>query len=108
MKTDIRCCSGTAVPSVANADTVYASILFASMDGATRALFKDSSVLLGKKIVVCSGVKVKYKGCCLLIVILQVAPSFLALPEASQRNRRKPISVLGVNLTKIRFVEGLQ
>jgi hypothetical protein len=45
----------------------------------------------------------------LLIVvsfILQVAPSFLALPEARQTIRRSPISVLGVNLTKIRFVQG--
>jgi len=44
----------------------------------------------------------------LLIVVSfipQVAPSFLALPEAI-RGRRKPISVCGVNLTKIRFVQG--
>ena len=47
----------------------------------------------------------KYKGCCCSF-ILQVAPSFRALPEASQGIRRKPISVYGVNLTKIRFVQG--
>ncbi|KAI0285051.1 hypothetical protein BGY98DRAFT_946887 [Russula aff. rugulosa BPL654] len=86
IKIDIRCCSGTAVPSGANASTVYATVLFVSVDGATRALFMDGSPLLGKRIV--------------------VAPSFLALPEASRSIRRKPISVCGVNFTKIRFVQG--
>jgi hypothetical protein len=37
--------------------------------------------------------------------ILQVAPSFLALPEARRTIRRKPISVCGVNLTRIGFVQ---
>ncbi|KAN0124536.1 hypothetical protein V8E52_002185 [Russula decolorans] len=81
IKIDIRCCSGSAVPSIANPNTVYATVLFVSLDGATKALFKHGMTLLGKRIV--------------------VAPSFLALPEARQTIRRSPISVLGVNLTKI-------
>ena len=106
IKIDIRCCSGTAVPG-ANANTVYATVLFVSVNGATQALFKHGVILLGKRIVVCS--RAKYKDLLLLIVvsfILQVAPSFLALPEARQGIRRRPISVFGVNLTKIRFVQG--
>ncbi|KAF8505495.1 hypothetical protein F5888DRAFT_1649584 [Russula emetica] len=86
LKIEIRCCSGTAVPSDANASTVYATVMFVSLDGATKALFMDGNRLLGKRIV--------------------VAPSFLALPEASRGIRRKPVSVFGVNLTNIRFVQG--
>jgi hypothetical protein len=81
--------------------------MFVSVDGATKALFMHNEPLLGKRIVVCS--QAMYLRLLLLIVvsfILQVAPSFLALPEASRGIRRKPISVCGVNLTKIRFVQG--
>ncbi len=63
MKIDIRCCSGIVVPSGANANTVYATVLFASVEGATQALFMDGSPLLDKRIVVCS--RVMCKGCCL-------------------------------------------
>jgi len=82
MKIDIRCCSGYIVPSRDNPNTVYATIMFGSLEGATQALFMNGKPLLGKKIV--------------------VAPSFLALPEANQITRRKPLKVCGVNLTGIR------
>ncbi|KAH9975177.1 hypothetical protein BJV77DRAFT_1074564 [Russula vinacea] len=81
IKIDVRCCSGIAVPSGAHGNTVYATVLFASMEGATQALGMDGNPLLGKKIV--------------------VAPSFLGLPEASRGIRRKPVAVCGVNFTKI-------
>lgn len=81
VKIDIRCCSGTAVPSDTDANTVYATVLFDSVDGATKALFKHGHRLLGKRIV--------------------VAPSFLAMPEAKRAIRRKPVSFCGFNLTKI-------
>jgi hypothetical protein len=52
IKIDIRCCSGTAVPSGGRANTVYATVLFASMEGATQALAMNGDPLLEKKIVV--------------------------------------------------------
>jgi len=69
------------VPSGANGNTVYATVLFASVEGATQALAMDGNRLLGKKVV--------------------VSPSFLGLPEAIRGIRRKPVAVCGVNFTKI-------
>jgi hypothetical protein len=45
------------VPSGAHANTVYATVLFASVEGATQALAMNGSPLLGKKIVVRSRAK---------------------------------------------------
>lgn len=62
MKIEIRCCSGVAVPSATNSNTFYATVLFRSVEGATKALAVDGSFLLGKKIVVC--LRAEYKHCC--------------------------------------------
>ncbi|KAI0303124.1 hypothetical protein BC826DRAFT_983507 [Russula brevipes] len=81
VEVDIRCCSGTAVPSGARGNTVYATVLFASVEGATKALAMNGKRLLGKKLV--------------------VSPSFLGLPEAKRGIRRRAVQVFGVNLTKL-------
>jgi hypothetical protein len=49
---DIRCCSGSVVPSGARGATVYATVLFANVEDATHALSLNGDTLLGERIVV--------------------------------------------------------
>jgi len=77
---DIRCCSGSVVPSDAPGGTVYATVLFDNVDDATHALSLNGIALLGNKIV--------------------VATSFLSLPEAKRGIAPKSVQICGVNFTK--------
>jgi hypothetical protein len=49
---DIRCCSGSVVPNGDGGSTVYATVLFPTVEDATRALSLTGRALLGNKIVV--------------------------------------------------------
>ncbi|KAI9510452.1 hypothetical protein F5148DRAFT_581926 [Russula earlei] len=80
-KVEIRCCSGLAVPSITNTNTFYATILFASVEGATKALEMNGTPLLERKIV--------------------VSPSFLGLPEADHSKPRVPVKLCGFNVTEL-------
>jgi len=80
-RVDIRCCSGSVVPSSgALGGTVYATVLFDSMNDATRALSLNGDALLGNEIV--------------------VAASFLSLPEAKRGVTPKSVQICGVNFTR--------
>ncbi|KAH9050078.1 hypothetical protein EDB84DRAFT_1450851 [Lactarius hengduanensis] len=84
-KIDIRCGFGAgAVPgSTRNhtAATVYATILFDSVEAATRALAMNGRTILDRKII--------------------ASPSFLDMPEAQRGMRRKPFKLFDVDLTNI-------
>ncbi|KAI0002974.1 hypothetical protein BJV74DRAFT_814566 [Russula compacta] len=80
-KVEIRCCSGIAVPSDSNECTFYATVLFATVAGATQALAMNGNLLLGNKIV--------------------VSTSFLGLPEANRGIRPQPVEIFGINVTAI-------
>lgn len=94
------------MPSDAPGGTVYATVLFDNVDDATHALSLNGDALLGNKIVVRAWAKGKKVADvthrCLFI--LQVAASFLSLPEAKRGVTSKSVHVCGVNFTKIRFV----
>ncbi|KAI9466740.1 hypothetical protein BJY52DRAFT_1234039 [Lactarius psammicola] len=81
-KIDIRCGFGAgAVPGSTRNHTVYATVLFDSVEAATRALAMNGRTVLDRKII--------------------VSPSFLDMPEARRGMRRKPFKLFDVNLTDI-------
>ncbi|KAF8271770.1 hypothetical protein EI94DRAFT_1784087 [Lactarius quietus] len=86
-KIDIRCGFGAgAVPGSSRGHTVYATVLFASVEEATKALSMNGRTVLGRKII--------------------VSPSFLDMPEARRNMRQKPFKLFDVNLTDLGFVGG--
>ncbi|KAH9062066.1 hypothetical protein EDB87DRAFT_1609146 [Lactarius vividus] len=81
-KIDIRCGFGAgAVPGSTRNHTVYATILFDSVEAATRALAMNGRNILDRKII--------------------ASPSFLDMPEARRGMRRKPFKLFDVDLTNI-------
>lgn len=91
------------MPSGPHGATVYATVVFANVEGATRALSLNGDTLLGKKIVVRSSATdgLRYSR----THFLQVTASFLGLPEAKRGIRRKKsVQFCGVDFTKLRFV----
>ncbi|KAH9077458.1 hypothetical protein EDB83DRAFT_2350127 [Lactarius deliciosus] len=74
-KIDIRCWLRT------RNHTVYATILFGSVEAATRALAMNGRTILDRKII--------------------ASPSFLDMPEAQRGMRRKPLKLFDVDLTNI-------
>ncbi|KAN0140009.1 hypothetical protein V8E53_001905 [Lactarius tabidus] len=85
-KIDIRCGFGAgAVPGSTRKHTVYATVLFASVEAATKALAMNGRTVLDRKII--------------------VSPSFLDMPEAQRSMRQKPFKLFDVNLTDLGFVD---
>jgi len=79
--------------------------LFANVEDATHALSLNGDTLLGQKIVVRSSATEGFQYS--LTHFLQVAASFLSLPEAKRGIRRKSVHICGVDLKKIRFVSSV-
>ncbi|KAI9429499.1 hypothetical protein H4582DRAFT_2027774 [Lactarius indigo] len=81
-KIDIRCGFGAgAVPGRTRNHTVYATILFDSVEAATRALAMNGRTVLDRKII--------------------ASPSFLDMPEARRGMRQKPFKLFDVDLTNM-------
>jgi hypothetical protein len=77
--------------------------MFANVKDATRALSWNGHTLLGKKIVVRSSAT--GRNFSTYSSFLQVAASFLSLPEAKRGIRQKSAQICGVDLKKFRFVK---
>jgi hypothetical protein len=95
------------VPSDVPGATVYATVLFDNVDDATHALSLNGDTLLGNKMVVRSwakGNEIRRRHSLSCRFILQVATSFLSLPEAKRGVTPKTVHICGVNVTKFRFV----
>lgn len=95
------------MPSDVSRVTVYATVLFDNVDDATHALSLNGDTLLGNKMVVRSwakGNEIRRRHSLSCHFILQVATSFLSLPEAKRGVTPKTVQICGVNVTKFRFV----
>jgi len=105
---DVRCCSGSVVPSRARGSTVYATVLFASVDDATHALSLNGNSLLGKKIVVRSW----QRGSIVVITHCCTAPlvgrrQFSQLARGQTRHQTEDRSCLWCRGDKIQVCQGL-